>query len=297
MKYAITGGAGNISRPLTEILLEEGHQVTVIGRNAVHLKPLVDKGAVAAIGSIEDTEFLQQAFEGAQAVYTMVPPNFAATDMKSFAHQVALNYINAINANGIKYVVNLSSMGAHLMDGAGPVSGLARGERAFNNLHHVHIRHLRPGYFYQNFLGNIGMARQMNIIGGNFSIPAGRFPLADTIDIAQAAGEELLQLNFTGHSVRYIVSDETGTEQIAETIGRAIGKPDLRWVKFPDDQALNGLQQAGFPDEVARNYIEMGQALDSGKIMEDYWNHRPSSLGKIKLDQFAKQFAAIYHAR
>jgi uncharacterized protein YbjT (DUF2867 family) len=296
MKYAITGGAGNISRPIAETLLEKGHEVTVIGRNVDHLKPLVDKGAVAAIGSVEDTEFLQHAFGGAHAVYTMVPPNFTATDMKSFAHQVVLNYIKAINANQIKYVVNLSSMGAHLLEGAGPVSGLARGERAFNALEHVNIRHLRPGYFYQNLLGNIGMARQMNIIGSNFSIPAGRFPLTDPTDIAEAASEELLLLNFTGHSVRYIASDEAGTQQIAEVIGRAIGKPDLQWVKFPDDQALNGLQQAGFPDEAARNYIEMGQALHSGTLLEDYWEHRPTSLGKIKLDQFAKQFAAIYHS-
>lgn len=296
MKYVITGGAGNISRPLAEKLLSEGHQVTVVGRTASKLQVLVDKGAVAAIGSVEDPAFLEKAFLGADAVYTMVPPNFTATDLKEYAERVVLNYARAISANKIKYVVNLSSMGAHLLTGAGPVSGLARGERALNALKDVNVRHLRPAYFYQNLLGNVGMARQMNIIGANFSLPSGKFPLTDPSDIAQAAAEELINLDFTGHTVRYIASEETGTATIAEMIGKEIGKPGLQWVKFPDDQALNGLQQAGLADEVARNYVELGQAIDSGKMMEDYWKHHPSALGKVKLDDFARQFAAAYHS-
>lgn len=296
MKYVITGGAGNISRPLAEKLLSEGHQVTVVGRTGSKLQVLVDKGAVAAIGSVEDPAFLEKAFLGVDAVYTMVPPNFTATDLKEYAERVVLNYARAISANKIKYVVNLSSMGAHLLTGAGPVSGLARGERALNALKDVNVRHLRPAYFYQNLLGNVGMARQMNIIGANFSLPSGKFPLTDPSDIAQAAAEELINLDFTGHTVRYIASEETGTATIAEMIGKEIGKPGLQWVKFPDDQALNGLQQAGLADEVARNYVELGQAIDSGKMMEDYWKHHPSALGKVKLDDFARQFAAAYHS-
>ena len=87
MKYVITGGAGHISRPLTEKLLAAGHEVTVIGRNSEHLKPLTDKGAKAAIGSVEDVNFLKETFQGADAVYTMVPPTFSATDWKSWIGQ------------------------------------------------------------------------------------------------------------------------------------------------------------------------------------------------------------------
>ena len=60
MKYVITGGAGNISRPLTEKLLKAGQDVTVISRNAEHLKPLTDLGAKAAIGSVDDLAFLKK---------------------------------------------------------------------------------------------------------------------------------------------------------------------------------------------------------------------------------------------
>ena len=83
MKYVITGGAGHISKPVVEKLLAGGHLVTVIGRNAENLKELVAKGATAAVGSVDDIKFLTKTFQGADAVYTMIPPNMAAPDWKS----------------------------------------------------------------------------------------------------------------------------------------------------------------------------------------------------------------------
>src|SRR5450432_55346 len=124
MKYTITGGAGHISKPLVEKLLAAGHQVTVIGRNAANLKTLTDKGARAAIGSVEDTGFLTGAFAGADAIYTMIPPIHETTDWKGYIGSVGKNYAAALRANKTGYVVNLSSFGAHAPDGCGPVSGL-----------------------------------------------------------------------------------------------------------------------------------------------------------------------------
>jgi hypothetical protein len=54
--------------------------------------------------------------------------------------------------------------------------------------------------------------------------------------------------------------------------------------------------QAGLPEEVARNYAEMGSALHTNEMAEDYWKHRPDTLGKTKLEDFAQQFAAVYSA-
>src|SRR6187397_176036 len=134
MKYVITGAAGHISKPLAEKLLKSGHDVTVIGRNAENLRSLTDIGAKAVIGSVQDVEFLKKTFAGADAVYTMSPPNYNTNDLKASIAEVEKNYAEAIKANNIKYVVNLSSIGAHLPDGAGPVNGLYRVEQALNEL-------------------------------------------------------------------------------------------------------------------------------------------------------------------
>ena len=296
MKYVITGGAGNISKPLTEKLLTARHEVTVISRNAENIKSLTDLGAKAAIGSVNDIAFLKKTFVGADAVYTMVPPNYATNDMKASIAEVGKNYAEALKATNVKYVVNLSSVGAHLPDGVGPVSGLFRVEQALNELKNINIKHLRPTYFFSNFLGNVGMVKNMNIIGGNFGGADFKMLLADPHDIAEIAFEELSNLNFTGHSVRYIGSDERSTEDIAKTLGAAIGKPQLPWVTFSDEQAYGGMMQMGLPENAAKNYAEMGHAMHDGSMFEDYWKHHPKKLGKTKLEDFAKTFAAVYNS-
>ncbi|MDB5206589.1 MAG: NAD-dependent dehydratase [Flavisolibacter sp.] len=296
MKYVITGGAGNISKPLAEKLIAGGHDVTVIGRNAENLKSLTGNGAKAAIGSIEDVVFLTQAFTGADAVYTMVPPTMGAADWKAYIGQIGKNYAEAIKATGVKYVVNLSSIGAHLEDGCGPVSGLFRAEQALNDLSDVAIKHLRPGYFFNNFYGNLQMIKGMNIIGANYGPADSKMVLADPTDIAEAAAEELLNLAFTGHSFRYIASDERTTGDVAKVLGAAVGKPELPWVEFSDADTFGALKGVGLPEEVAKNYAEMGSAIRNGSMQEDYWQHRPQSLGKVKLEDFAKQFAGMYNA-
>lgn len=296
MKYIITGGAGNISRPLSEKLLAAGHDVTVISRNPRNIEGLVNLGAKAAIGSFEDADFLSKTFRGADVVYTMVTPPFHITDMKMYYEQIGKNYIRAIQDAGIKYVASLSSVGAHLPEGCGPVSGLYRVEQSMNTLTDVHIRHFRPVYFYANFFGNIEMIRHMNIIGANFGGPGFVMPLADTGDIADVIYEELTGLDFSGHTYRYIASDEKTTDEIAKILGAAIGKPELPWVVFTDEQAYQGMKQAGLPEEFAKNYTEMGHAVQDGTMMADYFDNRPSVMGKTKLEDFAEKFAGIYKA-
>ncbi len=296
MKYVITGSLGNISKPLTEKLIMAGHEVTVITSKQSNRPAIEAIGASAAVGSVEDIAFLQQAFAGADAVYTMVPPNLGATNWKEWIGQIGKNYAAAIVENNIPYVVNLSSIGAHLPDGCGPVSGLYKVEQALNNLSGVHIRHLRPAYFFDNLLANTGMVKHMNIIGGNFGGSDTEIVLVDTSDIAEVAFEELSTLSFSGHSIRYIAGDVRTTGEIAAVLGAAIDKPSLPWVAFTDEQSVAGMQQAGLSEEIAKNYAEIGSSLRTGRMGEDYKKHIPSIFGKVKLEDFAEKFAAVFNS-
>jgi uncharacterized protein YbjT (DUF2867 family) len=291
MKYVITGGAGHISKPITESLLAAGHQVKVIGRNEDHLHELKAKGAETSIGTVEDGAFVSKAFAGADVVYTMIPPNFGTNDLKGYIAHVGNNYAKAIRENKVKIVVNLSSVGAHMQEGAGPVSGLYSVERALNEIEGTNVLHLRPAYFYYNFFGQLPLIKNMNVAGSNFG--NSKLMMTDPADIAEVAIDVLLKLDFTGHTIRYIASDEKTGEEIAHVLGNSIGKPDLKWMVFSDEQAVGGMIQAGLPEEMAKNYGEMGHALNSGEFGKDYWEHRPK-LGKTKLEDFASQFAQAY---
>ena len=293
MKYVVLGSLGNISKPLAEKLVAAGHKVTVISSKAEKAGQIEALGAKAAIGSVEDVDFLTKTFAGADAVYTMVPPNFGADNWKKYIGGIGENYASAIKASGVKNVVNLSSIGAHMPDGCGPVSGLYFAEKALSGLDGVNVIHLRAGFFFQNFLGNIGMIKHMGIIGGNYGEET-KLPLVHPVDIADAAAEEMLKLSFKGRNIRYVVSDEKTTNQVAAILGKAIGKPDLPWIDFKDEDTITGLVQAGLSEEIAKNYAEMGAAMRSGEMAAEYNLNKPTVFGKTKLEAFAPVFAAIY---
>jgi len=291
MKYIITGSIGNISKPLSEKLIGAGHEVTIISSHEGKIKEIEALGGIHAIGSVNDLEFLKKTFRGADAIYTMVPPNHHPKDWKSEIHETGRVYYEAIKSEGIKKVVNLSSIGAHLAEGAGPVSGLFRVENEFNKLDGVDIVHLRPGYFYFNLFANLGMIKHMGIMGSNF----GDNPLVmvHPRDIAEVASHFLLKPDFTGKTVQYIASDIRNGHDIAQVLGKAIGKPDLKWMVFKDEDALKGMLGAGLPEESARNYVEMGASIADGKFQEDFYLHKPA-LSPTKLEDFALEFEGAY---
>ncbi|SEN91738.1 Uncharacterized conserved protein YbjT, contains NAD(P)-binding and DUF2867 domains [Chitinophaga rupis] len=291
MKVIITGSTGNISKPLTSMLVEAGYDVSVITSSKEKTKEIGSLGAKPLVGSVEDRGFLQEAFKGADVVYTMIPPNMAAEDWKSFVYGVGNNYVQAIKAAGVKKVVNLSAIGAHLPQGAGLSSLYNYVEQELNKLENVAVVHLRPGSFYFNFFRNIGMIKHMGVIGNNYT--SDLLPLTHPLDISKAAFEEITAINFSGRRVRYVVSDELSTNAIAKVLGEAIGKPDMQWVKFGNEDALNGMIQAGLTKDVSKNLVEMGQAVDSGIAYSDYNEHKPV-LSAHKFKEFAKEFALAY---
>jgi uncharacterized protein YbjT (DUF2867 family) len=294
MKITVTGSLGNISRPLAQNLVKAGHQVTVISSKKEKTAEIQAMGANAAIGSVEDLAFLTSAFSGADAVYTMVPPNFAANNLRGYISDVGNNYAKAIRASGVKKIVNLSSIGAHLPEGTGPIKGLYDVEHTLDALDGVAVKHLRAGFFYNNFYANVKMIKHMGILGSNYA-GSNHLPLVNPADIADAAAEELQQ-HFTGNGIRYVVSDERTAGEAASILGAAIGKPDLKWVEFSDADALGGMKQAGLREEMAKNYTEMGTAVRENKLWDDYIKHKPAVLGKRKFAEFAKEFAAVYNS-
>jgi uncharacterized protein YbjT (DUF2867 family) len=296
MKYVLTGGAGHITKPVAKKLLAEGHEVIIISRSADNVKDLTAKGAGVAAGSVEDAAFIKQAFAGADAVYLMIPPNFSPEGgWRAYQNKVGDIYTDAIVKSKIKNVVVLSSIGAHMGKGSGPVDGLADLEKKLAVLKDVNIKILRPSYFMYNLFGMISLIKGMNIMGSNFGSTNEKLVLVHPNDIAEAVAEELLALKFTGHSIRYIAGDELHPNEIAGVLSKAIGKPGIPWVPFSDEQAMGGMLQSGLPQTIAEGYTALGRALHTGEAQEDYWKHKPA-LSKTKLEDFAKEFAAAFNS-
>lgn len=294
--YTITGSLGHISRPVVQKLIAAGNTVTVISSSPDKRNEIESLGARPAIGSVADRSFLEKAFAGADAVYLMIPPNYGAADPRAFQKEVADNYVYALAHNKTSRVVVLSSFGAHLEQGTGPIDGLAYLERKLKTLPGLHARLLRPGYFYYNFMSMAALIGQAGIMGSNFGSSAEKMALVHPADIAEAAARHLLEPVFTGHTVEYVVSDLRLASEVAQVLGQAINKAGLPWVEFGDEETRQGLLGAGLSPAWADLFVEMGKAFREGRVQEDFYKSGAAPQGKVKLEDFAREFATQFNA-
>jgi NAD(P)H dehydrogenase (quinone) len=308
MKIIVTGSLGNISQPLTATLIAQEHQVTVVSSDSKKQTAIEALGASAAIGSIADVNFLTNTFKGADAVYAMIPLSFTEPDLGAYMHRMAQNYAEALKEVGIKRIVVMSGWAADLIKGENV-------EHVFNDLD-ASITIMRPGSFYTNFYQSMDLIKGKGFIGkfltlrysglwalltGKTGLLMGNYGGDDRIifvspkDIADAVAEELLLLP-NEKSIRYVGSEEMTCNEAAKIIGDAVGKPWLKWVLLSDKEMLQGLKMAKLPEKLAETLVEMQAAMHSGKTLENFHKNKPK-MGKVKLSDFAKEFAAVYHQK
>ena len=300
MKIIITGSLGNISKPLATALVQKRHEVTVIASSVERQSEIENLGALAAIGSVEDVSFLTQTFAGADAVYCMIPranyfdPNL---DLDAFTLKIGNNYAEAIEKSGIKRVVFLSSIGAHLEQNSGIIQRYNEIETVLKKLHNASITFMRPTSYYYNLLAYVQMIKFQGRILANYGADA-MIPWVSPNDIAEAIADEIttpLDPKFENKKVRYVASQELTGDETARILGESIGIPDLKWKLISDEETLEGLIAIGIQPKIAQGLVEMYAALYNGSLGEDYYRNRPTVMGKVKLTDYAKEFAAIYN--
>jgi len=290
---AITGATGNIGSKITADLLSKGQNVRCIARTADNLKRFADKGADIATISLEDTAALSNAFKGIDAIFAMIPPDYQASDFRAFQNTIGASIAKAVETSGVKYVVNLSSQGAHLPDKTGPIKGLHDQEQRLNKLKGVNILHLRPTYFMENLLANIDMIKQMNIMGSAIRGDM-KIPMIATQDIARFAAERLLKKDFSGITVKDLLGQrDVSMNEAAEIIGKKIDKPDLKYVQFSYEDTEKALVDMGFSADVAGLFIEMSKAFNQELINAPRTQENTTD---TPLEEFAGVFARIFFA-
>jgi len=291
--YALMGSNGNITSKAARLLLQQGKQVRIIGRDAAKLKSLKEAGAELAVGDALDAKFLEGAFRGAEAVYTMIPPRYDAPEFRTYQNQVGESIAKALANSGVRRAVNLSSVGASLPDGTGPIAGLHDQEERLNLLGKVDLLHLRAAYFMENHFGSIPAIKQMGVFPGLIKADVPVSMIA-TRDIAERVARELAKPSTQGHEVRHVLGPRDCTmSDTARILGAAIGKPDLAYVEAPAAEMKKALMSFGFSKSIADSFEEMSRALGDGRIARTYKRDQESTT-PTTLEEFAKGFAAAF---
>ncbi len=301
MKITLTGSLGNIGKPLTQLLVSAGHQVTVISSKAERVSEIESLGAVAAVGSIQDAEFLTATFNDADAVYLMEAWEGIGSifdkeiDFLAEFKRIARNYVTAVQQSGVKKIIHLSSIGAHSDQGTGSLSVHYNVEQILQRLpEEVSIKFMRPVGFFSNIYRWLPTIKSQNAIIQSYGGDR-KEPWVSPYDIAATIADEM-EKPFTGKTVHYIASDEVSPDEIATALGNATGNPDLEWKVISGEALLNQMLSAGVNGWIAEGMIAMQKAQGDGSLYEDFYANKPT-LGKIKLEDFAREFSQIYNKK
>jgi len=266
MLYAITGATGNTGHVVVAELRKAGKAVRAIGRDMKKLEPLLAQGAEGFVADAADKNDMARAFAGTEAVYAMIPsPPRDAADFRAYQNQVADALTSAIRAAGVRHVVALSAIGGEQTANTGPVAGLHDLEEKLNTLEGVNVLNLRATFFMENTLVTAGLIKAMGISGGPTSADLPQ-PMVAAQDVGRYAARRLAALDFQGHQVQYLLGQrDLSWGEATQIIGQAIGKPDLKYVQFSYDDAINGMISMGLPRTIAESYVELASAFNEGR--------------------------------
>jgi uncharacterized protein YbjT (DUF2867 family) len=262
--FVVTGATGHTGNVVARTLLTKGEKVRVIGRNANRLKEFVAAGAEPFTADLSDAASVAKAFAGAKAAFVMIPPNLSTPDVLGFQRRVSDAIASGLRSAGITHAVVLSSVGADKPDKTGPVVGLHYLEERLNAIDGLNVLHLRAGYFMENTLPQAGIIRTAGMVVGPLR-PDLKLPLIATRDIGVAAADALLSLNFREKQTHELLGQrDINYEEVATIIGKAVGKPNLRYTQAPDEQVRAAFLQLGMSSNMAERILEMSASLNSG---------------------------------
>ena len=162
-------------------------------------------------------------------------------------------------------MVNLSSLGAHLSEGLGPVSGLHEVEKELEKTA-TNIVHLRAASFYENHLMDLETAKNT----GKIFAPvdgAKAHPHVASRDIGDVAAELLLNLNWEGRSVRGVFGPaDLSYEDVAQVFSDVLGKR-IEFVRVTPEATIESMMAFGISRNVATSFVEMFTSHDAGRFV------------------------------
>jgi uncharacterized protein YbjT (DUF2867 family) len=294
MTVTVLGATGKTGGTVAERLLAAGTAVKAVGRSQDKLAALAKRGAQTIVADVADTAALTEALRGSDAAYLMIPGDYTKPDMVGQYARATEAITRAVQDAGVRRAVFLSSLGAELAAGTGPIVGLNAAEERLRAISGLALLILRAGYFYENNYGTLALIKHQGINGGAID-PGVAMPTIAAADIGEVAAEALRAADFSGVVVRELTGPrEVTMPEATALIGKAIGKPDLAYVRFPDEGYVEGLKSAGFSADAARLFLEMSQAFNKGIVRSQAGNEKVRTT--TPFEAFADTFAQAYRA-
>ena len=238
---------------------------------------------------------LKDAFQEAAMAFVLTPADTSLPDLNAEQERNIHAIAAALRDSGVRKVVALSSWGAEMPDRMGGIIACRWLEHALDAVPGLDVVHLRPVWFMENFLWNIGLKSAG--INGLAIEPDLAFPMVAASDIATVAGYYLTDLTFSGRTVQYLNGPrEYSMTDVTRILGASIGKPELRYMRFPAAIMRRGLiSNGGLSPNAADLLIETSHGINTRRVTAE--PRSPHNTTPTTLEEFAEQvFAPRYLA-
>ncbi|MFI0226906.1 NAD(P)H-binding protein [Streptomyces lydicus] len=264
----ITTPTGQIGGRLLQILLDEtrtrDEELRVIVRDPGRLPDGVRARVDVVTGSHGDAEVVDRAFDGADAVFWLVPSNPREASLDSMYSGFTRAAAKAFTTHRVGHVVGVSALGRGT-----PVAGRAghvTASLAMDDLiasTGVAYRALANPTFFDNLLWQVASLRDNGVFTGTEAADR-KAPTAATRDIAAAAAGLLLDRSWTGTGeVPVLGPEDLSPNDLARVMSEVLGRP-IRYERQTLDAFGTALAGRGVGDALVQGYLDMMRAKDDG---------------------------------
>lgn len=218
--FVVTGITGNVGGEVARRLLEQRQKVRGVVRDTSKGKEWAERGCEIMAADIGDAAALARAFEDAEGVFLLVPPNFDPSPDFREAQAIGETLSFALREARAKKAVYLSTIGAQARQ-SNLLSRHTIIEKALRDVA-APITFLRPGWFMENASWDVAPAKTG--VTPSFLQPLDKpVPMVATEDIGSLAAE-LLQETWNGHRVVELEGPSRVTpSEIGATFAKLLG--------------------------------------------------------------------------
>jgi uncharacterized protein YbjT (DUF2867 family) len=258
----VTTPTGQIGRQILDNVLDSEEPIRVIARDPSGLSPQA-RGRVEVVqGSTDDINVVTEAFAGADCVFWLVPPNPHAEGIQGHILDFVRPVCEAINSQGVKRVIGVSSLGRGIAKNAGQISAIFAMDDLIESTG-VSYRSLCPPGFMENMLWQVEPIKNQGMF---FSPISGdrKLPTCATRDIADAAAKLLLDDPWSGQdSVPVLGPEDLSHNDMAQIMSEVLQRP-VRFQQVPGEAYKATLMQHGMSEAWAQGLVDMAAAVDQG---------------------------------
>ena len=266
----VTTPTGNVGSQLLAELLKAGtDRVRVIVRDPSRLPDAVRDQVQVIAGSHDDPAVLDQALDGAQGLFWLIPPSMRVSSAEEYYLSFTRPAAAAIGRHQVGHVVGISSAGWNWPHPAGLLSAAHAMDTELERSGAAY-RSLGMGFYMENLLRPLPRMLSEAVLSLPLS-PERPLAVVATQDIAATAASLLLDRSWEGTDHIPVFGDNLTPNEMAATISDVLGS-QVTFEQADLEQQTASTIQRGVPEGMARDFTAMYWAQQNGIYDED-WSH------------------------